>query len=397
MFVNDPVLRLASRGDGVTASGRHVAMAAPGDLLLADGTIEAGPHRAVPPCRHFPECGGCQLQHVDDEAYGAFLRERIASALAAQGLGAPDILEPHISPPVSRRRASLHAETRGKQVLLGFKAEQSHRVIDMRECFILRTELFALVAPLRKLMGRLLGPRGSGGVRLAMADQGADVLLEKVSVEGLEASEALTEFAQTYRLARLSVDDGYGPQTRWEPEPVTITLGGIAVPLPHAAFLQATAEGEAALVEAMREAVGPARIVADLFAGLGTFALALEGRILAAEGARDAALALKGAADRSQRQVFVDHRDLFRRPLQEAELNRFEAVVLDPPRAGAKEQVPLLARSNVPRIAYISCTPNTFARDAKTLTEGGYRLDWVKPVGQFRWSTHVELAAAFSR
>lgn len=397
MFVSDPVLRLASRGDGVTAAGRHVAMAAPGDMLLADGTIEAGPHRAVPPCRHFPECGGCQLQHVDDEAYGAFLRERIASALAAQGLGAPDILEPHISPPVSRRRASLHAETRGKQVLLGFKAEQSHRVIDMRECFILRTELFALVAPLRKLMGRLLGPRGSGGVRLAMADQGADVLLEKVSVEGLEASEALTEFAQTYRLARLSVDDGYGPQTRWEPEPVTITLGGIAVPLPHAAFLQATAEGEAALVEAMREAVGPARIVADLFAGLGTFALALEGRILAAEGARDAALALKGAADRSQRQVFVDHRDLFRRPLQEAELNRFEAVVLDPPRAGAKEQVPLLARSNVPRIAYISCNPNTFARDAKTLTEGGYRLDWVKPVGQFRWSTHVELAAAFSR
>jgi 23S rRNA (uracil1939-C5)-methyltransferase len=138
-------------------------------------------------------------------------------------------------------------------------------------------------------------------------------------------------------------------------------------------------------------------MVADLFAGLGTFALSLEGRILAAEGARDAALALKSAANRAQRQIFVDHRDLFRRPLDEKELNRFEALILDPPRAGAKEQVPLLARSTVPRVAYVSCNPATFARDAKTLIDGGYRLDWVKPVGQFRWSTHVELAGAFSR
>lgn len=397
MQMNDPIVRLASRGDGVSASGRHVAMAAPGDLLLDDGTLRPGPHHARPPCRHFPECGGCQLQHVDDAAYAVFLRDRIASALEAQGLSAPEILDAHISPPVSRRRAALHCETRGRQVLLGFKAEQSHRVIDMRECFILRTELFALVAPLRALMGRLLGPRASGGVRMALCDQGADILLEKVSVEGLEASEALTAFAQTYRLARLSIDDGYGPQTRWEPEPVTISLGGIQVPLPHGAFLQATGDGEAALVEAVRSAIGPARIVADLFAGLGTFALSLEGRILAAEGARDSALALKSAADRAQRHVFVDHRDLFRRPLQTAELDRFEAVVLDPPRAGAKEQVALLAGSAVPRIAYVSCNPNTFARDCRTLAEGGYRLDWVKPVGQFRWSTHVELVAALSR
>lgn len=370
-------------------------MAAPGDLLLPDGSVEAGPHRAVPPCRHFPECGGCQLQHVDDQAYGEFLKDRIASAMAAQGLAVPDILDPHISPPMSRRRASLHAERRGKQVLLGFKAERSHQVIDMRECFILRPELFALVAPLRALMGELLGTRGSGGVRMTLADRGLDVLLDKVSAEGLEASEALTAFAQRHRLARLSIDDGCGPQTRWEPEPVTVTLGGAAVPLPHGAFLQATAEGEAALVAAAREAVGGASIIADLFAGLGTFALSLHGRVLAAEGARDAAVALKSAANRAQRQVFVDHRDLFRRPYDEKELSRFEAVVLDPPRAGAKEQAVPLARSEVPRIAFVSCNPATFARDAKTLTEGGYRLDWVKPVGQFRWSTHVELVGAF--
>ena len=393
----ETILRVAARGDGVTSSGRHVPFAAPGDLLQPDGTVIAGPHRAVPPCRHYPECGGCQLQHLDDDAFGQFLVDRIASALAAQGLSAPEILPAHISPPFSRRRASLRAERRGKQVLLGFNAEKSHRIIDMRECFILRTELFALVEPLRRLMGESLGPRASGGVRMTLADQGSDILLEKVEVDGLAATEALARFAETYSLARLAIDDGYGAQTRWEPEPVTATLGGVPVPLPHGAFLQATADGEGTLVAAVREAVGPARTVADLFAGLGTFALSLDGRVLAAEGSRDSALALKAAANRTQKQLFVDHRDLFRRPLDTKELNRFEAVVLDPPRAGAKEQVELLATSNVPRIAYVSCNPNTFARDAKALIDGGYRLDWVKPVGQFRWSTHVELAAAFLR
>jgi len=389
----DLILRLASRGDGVGESGRYHPLAAPGDRVTEEGLVEAGPHRQAPPCRHFPECGGCQLQHVDDEAYAGFLRDRIASALAAQGIPAPDILPAHISPPNSRRRASLRAERGGA---LGFNAEGSHRVVDMRECHILRPELFALVRPLRALL-RILKPAAAAGVRLTLADQGVDLLLEKVEAEGLAEAEALGGFALEHRLARLALDDGYGAQTRWEPEPVTVTLGGVPVALPHGAFLQATADGEAALVEAVRRAVGEARVVADLFAGLGTFALALEGRILAAEGSRDAALALKAAAGRARRPVFVDHRDLYRRPLDRAELNRFEAVVLDPPRAGAREQAAELARSAVPRIAYVSCNPATFARDAAALTEGGYRLDWIQPVGQFRWSTHVELVGAFSR
>jgi 23S rRNA (uracil1939-C5)-methyltransferase len=350
-------------------------------------------HRQVPPCRHFPECGGCQLQHVDDEAYAGFLRDRIVSALAAQGVRAPDILQAHISPPNSRRRASLRWERGGS---LGFNAEASHRVIDMRECHILRPELFALVQPLRTLL-RGMKTSATAGVRLTLADQGVDLLLEKVEAEGLAAAEGLGAFAREHRLARLALDDGYGAQDRWEPEPVTVTLGGVPVPLPHGAFLQATAEGEQALVEAVRRSVGEARIVADLFAGLGTFALALPGRILAVEGARDAALALKAAAARAGRPLFVDHRDLYRRPLDLTELNRFEAVVLDPPRAGAKEQAALLARSSVPSIAYVSCNPSTFARDCAALLEGGYRLEWVQPVGQFRWSTHVELVGAFAR
>nr|MDP8995100.1 class I SAM-dependent RNA methyltransferase [Pseudomonadota bacterium] len=169
------------------------------------------------------------------------------------------------------------------------------------------------------------------------------------------------------------------------------------VGFPVGGFLQATEDGEVALVAAVRQALGSPTRSADLFAGLGAFALALEGRVLAAEGARAAALALKAAANRAGRPVFVDHRDLFRRPITGQELGRFEAVVLDPPRAGAKEQSAELARSQVPRIAYASCNPSTFARDAKILCEGGYRLLWAKPVGQFRWSTHVELAAAFGR
>ncbi|HEX6376670.1 MAG TPA: class I SAM-dependent RNA methyltransferase [Allosphingosinicella sp.] len=389
----DLIVRLAGRGDGVGQSGRFYPLTAPGDVLLPTGEIVPGPHHPAPPCRHFPECGGCQLQHVDDEAYAGFLRDRIASALTAQGVTVPDILPAHISPPNSRRRASLRAERGGA---LGFNAAASHRVVDMRECHILRPELFAMVAPLRVLL-RALKPAANASLRLTLADQGVDLLLEKVEVEGLAAAEALTSFAREHRLARLALDDGYGAQTRWEPEPVTVTLGGVPVPLPHGAFLQATAEGEAALVGAVRRVMGDARIVADLFAGLGTFALSLDRRVLAVEGARDAALALKAAAARAQRPVLVDHRDLFRRPLEPAELDRFGAVLLDPPRAGAKEQAALLGRSTVPRLAYVSCNPSTFARDAAALVQGGYRLDWVEPVGQFRWSTQIELVGAFRR
>lgn len=383
MSGGDIIVRLAARGDGVTGDGRYVPMAAPGDRIAADGAIIAGPYHQTPPCRHFLECGGCQLQHVDDAAYADYLRDRIASALAAQRVPEPEIRPPYLSPPRSRRRAQL--KVAGGAV--GFNALASHRIVDMRDCHVLRPELFALVAPLRRLVTR------RAGATMTLADQGVDLLLEGVAAEGLAEIEALTGFARTQGLARLAIDDGYGPQTIWEPTPVTVTLSGAPVALPHGAFLQATADGEAALVAAVREAVGEAAVVADLFAGLGTFALALSCRIYAAEGARDAVLALKGAG----RGLLVDHRDLFRRPLEVDELNRFAAVLLDPPRAGAKEQAARLAASRVPRIAYVSCNPATFARDAAMLVAGGYRLEWVQPVGQFRWSTHVELAACFTR
>jgi 23S rRNA (uracil1939-C5)-methyltransferase len=262
----------------------------------------------------------------------------------------------------------------------------------MHECHILRPELFALVAPLRHLLAGLLHAKRTAEAQLALVDQGLDVLLCGVTVEGLEASEKLTEFALQHRLARLSVDAGLGPETLFEPEPATVNLCGRAVGFPPGAFLQATEDGEAALVDSVREAVAGQSGVADLFAGLGTFAISI-GAAYAAEASRDAAAALKRAAP----EIRIEHRDLYRRPLGPDELKAFAAVVLDPPRAGAEEQVQALAGSSVARIAYVSCNPATFARDAGLLVGGGYRLDWVRPIGQFRWSTHVELAGCFSR
>ncbi|WP_037501485.1 class I SAM-dependent RNA methyltransferase [Sphingomonas jaspsi] len=393
---SEPIVRIAARGDGVTASGIHVPFGVPGDQLRADGSLVEGPGHQVPSCRHFPTCGGCQLQHLTDNAYADYCRSRVEGALAQHGLSTV-IRAPHLSPPHSRRRATLRALKTGNRVMLGFNEGGSNRVVDLFECHVLRPELFALLAPLRRLLATILPAKRAGEVHLTLADQGVDVLLKGVAVEGLEAVESLTEFCEANRLARLSIDDGFGPEARYEPRPVTVGLGGVAVPLAVGAFLQATQDGEAALVDAVREVTEGAGQIADLFAGLGTFAFALDARVVAAEAARDEVLALKAASNRSGGSVVADHRDLYRRPYDRTELGVFDAVVLDPPRSGALEQVKELAASPVPRVAYVSCNPATFARDAEILVAGGYRLSWVRPVGQFRWSTHVELAAAFSR
>lgn len=392
--MSDLIVRVAARGEGVTADGRHAPFAAPGDTLTADSIVLPGPHHQTPPCRHFPQCGGCQLQHLDDASYATFLTDRITGALAAQGLNAP-IRPPALSPPRTRRRAALHAEAKGGAVTLGYSEGASHTIVDLRECWILTPTLFAVIAPLRKLLTRVL--KGRARLHLTELDQGVDVLIEGKIADGLAAIEAITAFCEANGIARLAIDDGIGPETRWEPEGATITLGGVAVPFPSGSFLQATREGEDALVAAVKEAIGGATLCADLFAGLGTFALSLPGKVYAAEAGRDAILALQAGASRAGRAVFAEHRDLFRRPLTAAECDRFHAIILDPPRAGAKEQIGQLAASKVPVIAYVSCNPSSFVRDSDILCKAGYTLDWVQPVGQFRWSTHVELAARFSR
>lgn len=393
------IIRIASRGDGVTADGRHVPFAAPGDKLNPGGGLIHGPHHAEPPCPHFQLCGGCQLQHLDDEVLKTFIRDRIVHALTAQDIELPEFMPVHVSPSHSRRRVAVRSAWAGKQFQLGFSSEKSHRIVDLKQCDIMSPELFALLQPLRAFLAPRIGPKRNVEIKLALVDQGVDMLIENWTPEGLETHEAMTEFATANGLARLSVDDGYGPTTYWEPEPVTVMLGGIAVSYPPYGFLQATTDGEQALALAVQNIVSEAKLVADLFSGLGTFAFGVANgrKIYAAEAERAALLAMKAAAGKKELQLFAEHRDLFRRPLTPAELNRFAAVILDPPRAGAREQVVELAKSDVSKIAYVSCNPSSFARDAKTLIAAGYVLQRIWPVGQFRWSTHVELAGEFTR
>lgn len=396
--MSDPVVRIAAKGDGVTAQGRHIAFGVPGDVVEVDGSLTRGPHHVEPPCRHFPQCGGCQLQHADEMALAQFVTERVLHAAEGQGLTIGALLPTHLSPPRSRRRTTLHGLRTARGAVLGFREAGSHRVVDMRECHVLRPELLALVVPLRGLVARW-GGTGAVDIALTLTDQGIDCTIKGLAAEGLGPTEALLAFAQEHALARLGVDRGYGAEMIWEPEPVTVTLAGVPVALPPGAFLQATEDGEHILVNDAKNGLQDARIIADLFSGIGTFAVALAGpaRVLAAEAARDTHQACNAAAKHMQGTVHALHRDLFRNPLQPAELNRFDAVLLDPPRAGAREQIAAIAASELTRVAYVSCNPSSWARDARVLVDAGFRLAQVRPVGQFRWSTHVELTSLFTR
>lgn len=394
------VIRIAAKGEGQTADGRYVPLAAPGDVVEVDGSLTRGPDHVDPPCRHFPACGGCQLQHLSERALEEYVFGRVEGAALGQGIDPPPAEPPHCSPPITRRRTTLHAQAIGKRVVIGFREQGSHRIVDMRECHVLVPELFALVSPIRQLLESWNERKLAVEVEMTLADQGVALGLNGLVADNLARTEALLDFARDHGLARLTLDNGFGPEAAWEPDPVTVTLGETPVGLPPGAFLQATRDGEAALTGAAREWLAGSATVADLFSGLGTFAFALAGagtKVLAVEAARDAHLACQAAARAGGRSVHALHRDLFRNPLRVEELDRFSAILLDPPRAGAKEQVAQIAASKVAKVCYVSCNPASWAKDAATLIAGGYRLGALRAVGQFRWSTHVELASLFLR
>lgn len=399
MSIQEPIIRLAAKGDGVTASGRHVPRAVPGDLVDEAGIVTPGAHHVAPACRHFGACGGCQLQHADDSVLAEFVQDRVLNAAKGQGLEPVDLLPVHLSPPHTRRRAGLHALRTGKGSVIGYRQAGSHQIVDLKECPVLDPRLTSLIGPLKRLIAGY-GPKNAVGIDLTLADQGVDAALSHFPLDGLGPTEAALDFAREQGLARLSIDQGYGPETVWEPEPATITLSGVSVGLPPGAFLQATLDAEARMVADAAEWLAGAGMVADLFAGLGTFALGLRAagcKVLAVEGDQAAHLACKAAAGISGGTLFAMHRDLFRNPLQTAELNRFDAVLLDPPRAGARSQIAELANSTAARIVYVSCNPSSWARDAAVLAGGGYALRKLRAVGQFRWSTHVELVSLFTK
>lgn len=393
----EAVVRLAARGDGVTESGRYVAGAVPGDTVDGD-VIAPGPYHIAPVCSHFDVCGGCQLQHADDAVLADFVSGRILGALAGVGI-VPETVHPaHLSPPGARRRASFRLVRDGGGVRLGFNVEGSSAVVDLAECPVVRPALWNAARTLRDALARRLRTGHAVGMTLTDTVSGFDVLLTNLALPASDVG-ALAALASQAGLARIATETAAGVEIALQLAEPAVRFDGVAVALPPGGFLQATADGEAALQAAVLEGVAGARTVADLFCGAGTFALPLSARakVFAADAARDAVAALSVAAKRAGRPVTTAHRDLFRQPLQPAELDRFDAVVLDPPRAGAKTQVETVARSKLRRVVHVSCNPNTFARDAKILHEAGFRLTELWPVGQFRWSVHVELAAVFLR
>ena len=369
--------------------------------------IEPSPERIAPACPHFGVCGGCALQHFDPPPYGRWKHALIVEALARRGLPA-DTVRPLITiAPGARRRADLTAIRRQSDVILGFNARGSHRVIAVTACPVLLPRITRLLPPLRALLADLLAVGERAEIIINAAETGLDLLLVSDAGIGPAGYQAIAGFAETNDLARVSRRHGKSgpPETVAQRRPPMAAFGGIPVALPPGAFLQASAEGEASLLACVIDIAGGARRIADLYCGCGTFTLPLatytcadRPRVQGFDGNAGAVAALGDAAKAARLpHLSAECRDLERRPLAAGELDAFDAVVFDPPRAGAKAQALMLAKSRVPRIAGISCHPGSFARDAAILTGGGYRLDWVQPVDQFPWTPHVELAASFVR
>lgn len=366
-----------------------------GDRLENARIVTPSPDRVRPPCAHARSCGGCLLQHASDGFVTGWKEGVVRSALSRL-VWEPRFLPTHTSPPSSRRRATLSARRTKGGVLMGFHARGSDNLVAVPQCRLLHPDLIAALPGLEALV-RIGGSR-SAEVQLTVTRSlgGADV-----AVTGGKPLDA----ALRMELARVVEAQGFARLT-WDGETVALRtapmqrFGRALVAPPPGAFLQATEAGEAALLAAVQLAVGPARRIADLFCGSGTFALPLaetaEVHAVEGEAAMTAALEKGMRHAEGLRRVTVETRDLFRRPLEPDELARFDAVVIDPPRAGAEAQTACLAEARVPVIAAVSCNPVTFARDARVLVAAGYRLDWVQVVDQFRWSAHVELAARFS-
>ena len=447
---------LAGSGDGIA---RHdgaklfVPGALPGEQVRAalgrttgGGTVAQvlerltdSPERTVPPCEYFGTCGGCVAQHIAKRPYAEWKTGIIREALAHRGLTDIAMAPLITSPPASRRRARLAvARRRGASedaVELGFRRRGSHEIVAIERCAVLLPELESLLQPLRGLVADIAG--GVAEISLTRAHEGIDVILHGLDAPpSLAMREALAAFVHAHRIQRLSVESpaaekhGRGGkrsggrarrrrqvpmlETIAQPGAVRAHFGDVGVELPPGAFLQPTAAGETAIqhlvrdglaLEELRPGKGGARI-ADLYAGLGGigFALASGGgkgaprhRVAMFEGGAAMAGAAEAAARQAGLAVTAEARDLASRPLSVAELKPYDAVIFDPPRSGARAQAEALADSSVARIAAVSCHAASFARDARILTDGGYRISALTPIDQFLWSSHVELVAIFRR
>jgi len=415
-IVETTIERLGGRGDGVAVlyeGPLYVPYVLPGERVRArvgaprgggwvgraDAILAPASTRAAPACRHFTLCGGCALQHLAPTDYAAFKRSQIVTALEHRGFAAPPVAAPLISPPASRRRVTVAVRRTAEGCAIGFHAAASPRIVPIVECPVCVPAIVALLPALASCLARCLPPAANADVVITAIGGALDVVIEAAGSPDLSAREGLAAFAAAHDIARLSWRDGSDATS--EPiaqrRPVRAMFGDVPVDLPPGAFLQATEPGERAIVETVRAALPDDGRVADLYAGCGTIALALTHAVHAVEVDAAALEALGAAARGARRPITTERRDLTRQPLAGAALDGFAAVVFDPPRAGAPAQAAALAASTVPIVIAVSCHPGSFARDARTLVDGGYRLEVVQPIDQFLWSAEVELVAVFRR
>lgn len=397
------ISRLGHLGDGMTGDGLIAPLTLPGELVTGTpGTdhledikiVTPSADRVTPACRHFRSCGGCQLQHVSDAFIADWKTELVVGALASRGLRAA-VRPSAVSPPQSRRRATLSARRTKKGATAGFHARRSDQIVQIPDCRLLHPGLMHALPASEALA--IAGASRKTPIRVAATVSGNGLDMDVSGGKRLDGPlrHGLAVLAERHDLARLCWDG----ETIAERRPPEQMFDGIRVRPPPGSFLQATFEGEQALRADVQEIVTGARRVADLFAGCGTFALPLsrESEVYAAEGAREMVEALDAGWRNAAglKAVTAETRDLFRRPLLAEELSGFDAAVIDPPRAGAEAQIVELGKAAIPVIAHVSCNPATFARDAAILADCGYLLEWFRVVDQFLWSAHVELVACF--
>ncbi|MFZ5616637.1 MAG: class I SAM-dependent RNA methyltransferase [Pseudomonadota bacterium] len=403
---------IGAGGDGVAiidGARVFVPLTAPGDIAEIDirgerGTLVAlagrSPYRAEPPCRHYGRCGGCSLQHVAHDFYHEWKRNRVVSALAREGFGGTQVKAMIQTPTASRRRAAFAVKKLQGRILLGFNARRSTDIVDIEDCLVLDPGLKVRLPALRALSSEIAAP--SFDLSVTLCDNGLDIVVMGSAEAPRGAFLAgVINAAKAAGAARLSLNDEILALFA----PPVVSFDGVCVIPPPGGFLQASREEEDTLIALVKEAAAGARKIADLFSGCGTFALPLAktATVCAADADGASIDALVDAAANAQRAgiginpVKAEKRDLFERPLTAKELKVFDAVVFDPPRAGAAAQAVEIAKSDVPLVIGVSCNPGTFARDAAILAQGGYTLSHVVPVDQFVYSPHVELVGVFNR
>jgi len=406
------IARLGHRGDGIADTNVgpvYVPYALPGETVIVEPVaghpdrrhllrVEQASHeRAAPICKHFGVCGGCAMQHWSLAEYLLWKRNLVVEAMGHAGLIAPvePIIDAHGK---GRRRAVLHARRGNVDVLeVGFAAPRAHQIVAIDRCPILAPGLSGAVLAAWAIAELLKPTIKPLDIHVTATDSGMDVDLRGSGALSTKLITAMAQLAEKHKLARVT---RHGELVLQRAAPI-LKVGRASVPLPPGAFLQATAEGEAALAKLVCGHVGKAKRVADLFSGIGTFSLRLaeRARVTAIDSEGAAINALERAAQTASglKGVTAQIRDLFRSPIMASELKVFDAVVFDPPRQGAERQAQELALSKVPLVVAVSCDATTFARDARILIDGGYKLVTVTPVDQFRYSYHVELVAKFEK